>query len=165
MATATGGSGTLTIESSIIAGNLNAGAGSDSLADISVPDGTSISHCLIGDSTGTDLVEAPLGAPDANGNLIGGPSYGVINPKLGLPAANGGLTETAALMGGSPAIDAGANPANLISDQRGPGFPRVFGNQADIGAFEQSDTTPPSVTIDRAAGQSIRPTPRRSTSR
>ena len=37
---------------------------------------------------------------------------------------------------GSPAVDAGSNLAGLSFDQRGDGFPRVVGAQADIGAFE-----------------------------
>ncbi|WP_376695178.1 choice-of-anchor D domain-containing protein [Wenzhouxiangella sp. EGI_FJ10305] len=35
-----------------------------------------------------------------------------------------------------PAVNAGSNPQNLTVDQRGAGFPRVFGVRADIGAFE-----------------------------
>jgi len=37
---------------------------------------------------------------------------------------------------GSPAIDAGANPLGIAFDQRGNGFPRVFGAAIDIGAVE-----------------------------
>ena len=33
---------------------------------------------LIGSNSGTTLAEAPLGSPDANGNLIGGPVGGVV---------------------------------------------------------------------------------------
>jgi len=50
----------------------------------------------------------------------------------------------------SPAIDTGANPANLATDQRGPGFARVMdatpcqrplAHHADVGAYEyRSDT-------------------------
>lgn len=36
----------------------------------------------------------------------------------------------------SPAIDHGNNTAALTDDQRGSGFPRVFGSAADIGADE-----------------------------
>jgi hypothetical protein len=37
----------------------------------------------------------------------------------------------------SVAIDAGSNDTpGLDNDQRGDGFPRVFGNAADIGAWE-----------------------------
>jgi hypothetical protein len=40
------------------------------------------------------------------------------------------------LLAGSPAIDAGANPSALTTDQRGGNFVRVAGAAADIGAFE-----------------------------
>jgi len=36
----------------------------------------------------------------------------------------------------SPAIDSGANPLALVTDQRGAGFPRLAGSGADIGAVE-----------------------------
>jgi hypothetical protein len=53
---------------------------------------------------------------------------------------------------GSPAINAGANPWTLATDQRG--FPRVVGAAADIGAFEVQ--TPPvvqSVVVNDGAAQ------------
>ncbi|NDP44064.1 MAG: IPTL-CTERM sorting domain-containing protein [Aromatoleum sp.] len=40
------------------------------------------------------------------------------------------------LLDGSPAIDRGSNPDNLDFEQRGPGFPRVVGVAANIGATE-----------------------------
>lgn len=58
------------------------------------------------------------------------------NPLLGPLQSNGGPTLTMVLLAGSPAINKGANPLALVSDQRGPGFPRVVGAAADIGAFE-----------------------------
>ena len=58
------------------------------------------------------------------------------DPQLSPPAYNGGPTPTRALAATSPAIDAGSNPADLQYDQRGPGFPRVKGAHADIGAYE-----------------------------
>jgi len=58
------------------------------------------------------------------------------DPQLAPLANNGGPTQTHALMIGSPAIDAGANPFFFTNDQRGTGFARVVGTQADIGAFE-----------------------------
>ena len=44
--------------------------------------------------------------------------------------------QTLALAPGSPAIDAGANPLGLDTDQRGGAYRRVYGIAADIGAFE-----------------------------
>jgi Ca2+-binding RTX toxin-like protein len=41
-----------------------------------------------------------------------------------------------ALLEDSPAIDAGSNPNNLVTDQRGKGFDRTVGNGTDIGAYE-----------------------------
>jgi len=69
-----------------------------------------------------------------------------IDAKLGPLQINGGTTETHALLAGSPAINAGANPLSLTFDQRGVGFARVVGGQADIGAFEvQAAAAPPTV--------------------
>lgn len=57
-------------------------------------------------------------------------------PRLAPLAYNGGPTRTHALLGDSPAIDRGRNVRNRQYDQRGPGFARVNGRVADIGAFE-----------------------------
>ncbi len=65
------------------------------------------------------------------------------DPRVGTLANNGGPTETAALTGGSPAIDGGdpegcVDPVGkglLIVDQRG--MKRPSGARCDIGAFEQ----------------------------
>lgn len=58
------------------------------------------------------------------------------NPVLMPLADNGGVTLTLALGIGSPAIDHGNDVAGFGTDQRGSGYPRVFGASADIGAFE-----------------------------
>lgn len=57
-------------------------------------------------------------------------------PGLAPLQGNGGPTQTMALLLGSIAIDAGSNPAPSTYDQRGAGFPRVFGAAIDIGAVE-----------------------------
>jgi predicted outer membrane repeat protein len=106
-------------------------------------------HCLIGyDNFGT-FVEAPVGAPDASGNLIGGPAHGAIDPKLGPLEFNGGPTETHALLLGSPAINTG-DPALVAGlngvpqfDQRGTPFTRVAGGRIDIGAVESQPSPLP----------------------
>ena len=56
------------------------------------------------------------------------------DPQLLPLAFNGGPTKTHALPPGSPAIDAGSNPLDLDTDQRG--YARVVGAAADIGAYE-----------------------------
>src|SRR5262249_50888973 len=58
------------------------------------------------------------------------------DPQLEALAFNGGETETHALRITSPAINAGNDVSNVSFDQRGSGYPRVSGSQADIGAFE-----------------------------
>ncbi|MBK8025525.1 MAG: hypothetical protein IPK19_30045 [Chloroflexi bacterium] len=69
----------------------------------------------------------------------------VLDPAL---ADNGGLTETHALLPGSPAINAGGNGVvSQGTDQRGAGFPRIVDTTVDIGAFE---ATPAIVAIQLA---------------
>jgi CSLREA domain-containing protein len=62
-----------------------------------------------------------------------------IDPQLGELQNNGGATSTQELLVGSLAIDAGSNPDNLATDQRGDGFSRTAGDGTDIGAFEVQD--------------------------
>ncbi|MBK1642811.1 hypothetical protein CKO12_13210 [Chromatium okenii] len=74
---------------------------------------------------------------------------------------NGGNSYTHALVAGSPAIDAGINelvPAELTTDQRGVGFPRIVGDRVDIGAFEAGDGAAPTaypLTITLAGKGSV----------
>jgi CSLREA domain-containing protein len=101
-------------------------------------------YSLVGSNSRNGLSPAPVGTPDANGNLIGGPTTagGSIDPRLGPLAPNGGPTMTHALLPGSPAVNAG-DPAAMAGvggvpefDQRGAPFTRVYGGRIDIGAFE-----------------------------
>lgn len=94
-------------------------------------------------SPGNADLRASAGSIVGSANLIGaaadvGLPAGTLtgDPLLGVLQDNGGSTFTHAVLPGSPAIDTGGNPANLDFDQRGSGFPRVFGSAADIGAFE-----------------------------
>ena len=98
-------------------------------------------------SSGYDLIGNAGGAttgclgPAAAKHDVVGTSASPIDPKLALPANNGGPTPTSALLTGSPALDAG-NPAAPGSgsgaceatDQRGA--QRPGGVRCDIGAFE-----------------------------
>jgi hypothetical protein len=59
------------------------------------------------------------------------------DPRLAPLADNGGPTRTHMLLADSPAIDRGDNDFNRAFDQRGPGFARVKGAFADIGAIER----------------------------
>jgi hypothetical protein len=97
-----------------------------------------------------------VGGPDVTGafvsgghNLIGvltsaasgfvasdlrGTAANPLDPKLRPLAYRGGLTQTHALMPGSPAINAGDNAGAPATDQRG--HARIAGGVIDIGAYE-----------------------------
>jgi len=112
---------TNTLYSSIIANN-SAGL------DASTADAFSFGSQVIAGSH--DLVMAA----GANITLPGGTLSS--DPMLKPLAFNGGPTQTLALDPASPAIDTGLSPVSLLFDQRGPGYPRVVGLFADIGAYE-----------------------------
>jgi predicted outer membrane repeat protein len=76
----------------------------------------------------TNIVE------DASGRCGSLPGTIVSDPLLGPLADNGGLTQTMALLPGSPAIDAGDSANCPSTDQRGVVRPQ--GSKCDIGAFE-----------------------------
>jgi hypothetical protein len=128
--------GPTTVRSSIIALNSDHGA----YPDMNVPKVT-VTNSLVGNNQGTPLAPTTTRdshgklIADANGNLVGSLAS-PLDPMVGQLQNNGGPTQTLALQPGSPAIDRGANPLMLATDQRGTGFPRVVGPQADIGAFE-----------------------------
>jgi parallel beta-helix repeat protein/predicted outer membrane repeat protein len=131
--------GTMTITSSIIAKNTYNGVANDVSGTVVATS----DHNLIGVNTGLTGISNL-----SNGNQIG-TAASPIDPLLGALANNGGPTQTMALLAGSPAIDKGSNPANLTTDQRGTGFPRVIGTAIDIGSFER-DTVPPTASLTSA---------------
>jgi len=143
------------LDHTILVGNIgSSGAASD------VGGFVEASYSLIGDNTGSGLVEAPAGSPDANGNLIGGPIHGVIDPLLGDLADNGGPTFTHALLPGSPAINRGDLNAMAgvdrvpFFDQRDTGFDRVFGGRIDIGAYESQQYSDLNLLVDTLEDES-----------
>jgi hypothetical protein len=116
----------ISIVSSIVAGNTSA----NPAADI----GGYASLVVQGDH---DIITAINGTSPAD-TLVGDPGL--------LPLGDyGGPTPTHALATDSLAIDRGSNPGRFANDQRGAGYPRVFGAAADIGAFERSQA----VVVDR----------------
>jgi subtilisin-like proprotein convertase family protein len=131
---------TVNIKNSIVAGNLANGNQPRDVAGTFVSQGFN----LIGTSEGANGF-----TNGANGDKTG-TNAAPLNAMLAALADNGGLTQTHALLAGSPAIDA-ANPASdLTRDQRG--FSRPFdgdGNGSaisDMGAFELGSTSAPAVT-------------------
>jgi CSLREA domain-containing protein len=112
--------GDVTVISSLFSDNLSPGGTID--LSIESPGTLTIDYSLI---------ETPgLGVSGGTGNLLN------VDPQLGPVALNGGPTGTRALGPGSPAIDTGNPATDLVSDQRGQPYPRVFNGRADMGAFE-----------------------------
>ncbi len=142
--------GTMKIDHSILAKN-EAALASDLTGLVGV--NFDMHYSLIGDGTLSGLVEAPVGSPDANGNLIGGAVNGLIDPLLAEPAQNGGAGQTYNFLPGSPASDAG-DPAAVagvgslpLHDGRGF-FSRVANGRIDIGALEKQSLTPMNLVVD-----------------
>jgi hypothetical protein len=122
-----GGSGAISIESTIIANNLASGvAGHPDVEN----NGTLFSYknSLIGNTNGI------TNPNDLGGNLTG------IDPQLFGPANNGGPTLTLLPHLGSPVLDVGSNPLGLATDQRG--VSRMLGTGVDMGAVELDQTIP-----------------------
>lgn len=139
-------SGTVTLSSTIVAGNTGV---SPDVGDNPNNPGTIITegYNLIGKNEGSASF-FPAGNPNANIDIVG-TIASQVDPLLGLLADNGGTTLTHALLPGSPAIDKG-KAFGSTTDQRGN--PRPFdvatiepasgGDNSDIGAYESENTAP-----------------------
>lgn len=139
--------GTVTVLSSIVAGNTGGDIG---YKNNPVPF-ASQGYNLIG--TGNNSSLTSFNQP--------GDQTGILNPMLGALADNGGSTKTRAPLPDSPAIDAG-NPAAMpgmnnvpLYDQRGTPYARIVDGDAtvdariDIGAVEsQTQPLPPAIFGD-----------------
>jgi hypothetical protein len=176
--------GTVTIDHSTIADNQaltpNPGAAAalgGGIYNAAGPSAVQMHDTILTDNTTNE------GAPDLYGgvtslgyNLIGNTDSGSgfastdllnVDPKLGPLQNNGGPTQTMALPAGSPAVNAGdpsdnTNPNTPAYDQRGAGFPRIFGGRIDIGAFEVQDLSgltvsgfPATITAGATTGNSF----------
>jgi CSLREA domain-containing protein len=117
------------ITSSIVANNSNTDLRTEQGSEVITSGGNN----LIGDRGNVQSF-----TDGVNGDIVG-TADNPIDPQLGELQDNGGGTFTQELQEGSPAIDAGSNSGNLITDQRGDGFNRTVGNGTDIGAFEVQD--------------------------
>lgn len=126
----TGGSATLLVKNTIVAGNSGPMGENDcALAALVTSD-----HNISGDGS---CMFTDAGSKQNTAALLGGLRN------------NGGETDTLALQPGSPAIDAGTNDGCPATDQRGVARPQ--GPSCDIGAFELVPTPPPA-----AAGADLR---------
>jgi len=115
--------GAVTLTGTIVAGNV----GGDDVATGSTVSATANSSLFGGVSAGVTVNGA-------------GNQTGVTTPGLGALANNGGPTQTMALTGTSPALNAGPATVPVFDgnqfDQRGAGYPRVANGRVDVGAFE-----------------------------
>lgn len=137
---------TLHVESTLFSNNRH--GNTDQLVDLSHPADTSsaasmvhVSDSILHSTPGVDVINgADLRNQFATDALL---------QPLTFDEGNG-FVPVHPIPLNSPAIDTGANPANLATDQRGPGFARVmdatpcqrpFAHHADVGAYEyRSDT-------------------------
>jgi len=128
---AAAGPGQLEVVGTIIAGNSGQDLGVYSESGPTV----SSDHSVLG------TVDAAITVTD-----VGGTQTGVSDPGLAPLAANGGPTQTHALLDGSAALNQGPDPVPSFPgnqfDQRGPGFARVAFGFADVGAFEAQEDEP-----------------------
>ena len=92
---------------------------------------TTARFSFIGDNESSGLSE---GNPNADGNIVGGSTGGVLNANLGPLANNGGTTKTHLPNAGSPVINTGDPATTGGTDQRG--LARVFGGRVDMGSVE-----------------------------
>jgi hypothetical protein len=90
-----------------------------------------------------------------NGNC--GKSLISADPLLGPLTNNGGLTQTMALLPGSPAIDRGNDATCATTDQRG--VSRPYGAHCDIGAYEFSSSITPTSVPSKTPTSTSTPTP------
>jgi fibronectin-binding autotransporter adhesin len=145
--------GTVVLYNTIVAGNTtgigSAAPASDIVGTVSI---ASV-YNLIG-TGGTGGLQNGV-----NNNIVG------VNPKLGPLAANGGPTETIALLTGSPAIDHGGNSISAVtvptSDERGALRGGVAGEinagtRVDIGAYEASSSYLVTSSVDSLAYGTLR---------
>ncbi|MEM9556249.1 MAG: IPTL-CTERM sorting domain-containing protein [Acidobacteriota bacterium] len=144
-------SSTMRISHSTIADNTITGGLGAGLVTFGFGTGTAtveLETSIMADSTGgVDCFSGPMSTIDASAGFnvddvddadascisIAGPGNQNVDPGLDVLAANGGATETHALLPGSPAIDGGGACAQSF-DQRGR--PRPIGTACDSGSFE-----------------------------
>jgi hypothetical protein len=141
--------GTLTLTNSTVSGNTAVTTDGGGISQYPLANGSKITlnNTIVAGNTaplGPDIQANGVNPVTANYSFIGTLAGATIvsnhvltgNPMLGPLQNNGGLTQTMALLPGSPAIDAGSNAlaSGLSTDQRG--FNRIVNSIVDIGAYE-----------------------------
>jgi hypothetical protein len=149
---------TLTVQNSTIVGNtavfwagIAGGIAASSVmlessivANNSAPSAPDISATTVNAKTSSIFNRSGIDTfTDLGGNRPAGE-----DPRLGPLQDNGGPNPTHLLLPGSPCLDTGSNPANLTTDQRGPGFPRVLSGAPDMGAVEGVDVHPRATVVN-----------------
>lgn len=114
------------LQSTLISNNYNVYTGSSVEDDVA----TTQNQSFVGTLSGSNNLITTSSMTVPGGTITG--KYGGLEP-LGY---NGGSTATHRLLSFSPAINQGNDDSNVNYDQRGDGYPRVIGANADIGAFE-----------------------------
>jgi len=140
---ASGNTTAVTVQSTLFAGNTHGNAGQE----------LDLTRSITSSNQSTLEVD--------HSSFIAMPAIGVVTTSgvgnievdpllLPLTLADGGATPVHPIPANSPVIDAGANPANLTTDQRGAGFARTIDfnpchrplvNVTDIGAYEYRGDT------------------------
>lgn len=139
---ASGFGSTFVMQSTILAGNFGADGKPDWNHDVGNQTVTGNDNIVGADDSNDNF----MFSPGSTGNQTG--TAGTpFDPLINLLANNGGPTQTHSLKTGSPAINLGnTDVGGIVFDQRGPGFFRVRGGRADVGAFELQTTGPPVVS-------------------
>lgn len=138
--------GQVSLTNTILAANaVRPGGVSPDCQDEGFPQGTHVldgtaGHNLIGDTSG-----CPGLAAAGSGDLAGA-SEAVLDPKLGPLAYDGGNTETVPVLGGSPAIGAGAAAGCealpiVLRDERGRSRNVATRGACDIGSYDTGGAT------------------------
>ncbi|MFC4821401.1 choice-of-anchor Q domain-containing protein [Dokdonella ginsengisoli] len=131
----------VTVQSTLFSGNTHGNA--DGSIDLTRDTGTPVSTLNVDHSLFQTLPAIGV-ITNATANLEGDALL------ADLTTAHGGLTPVHPIPADSPAIDAGTNPGNLTTDQRGAGFARTIDfnpcrrplvNRTDIGAYEYRGDT------------------------
>ncbi|MDR3459996.1 MAG: right-handed parallel beta-helix repeat-containing protein [Verrucomicrobiae bacterium] len=146
----------LLLNSTFSSNSASAGAGGGIALGQNLNHPVSIYNCIVsGNSAATNAnLNVDVSATASTNNCLIDVDPAVIF-VTGMPANNGGLTQTIALNPGGPAVDAGSNallPAGLAVDQRG--YPRINNRTVDIGAVEYTPPPPLFISGSRPAALS-----------